>query len=104
MRRLRILVYAVEEALEAAAWYEKERPGLGEEFHSTLDAALDLLEEEIIPLSVMPGVAGSKGIKRLILKRFPYDIVVKESPHEIIVLAIAHQSRNPGYWRSRLQS
>jgi len=32
MRRLRIHAEAADEAAEAAAWYEKERPGLGEDF------------------------------------------------------------------------
>ena len=42
--------------------------------------------------------------KKLTLKRFPFNIVVKESPEEIIVVAVAHQSRRPGYWRSRLRA
>lgn len=104
MRRVRILEQAAEEAIEAAAWYEQERPGLGIEFAHAVSAAIDLLEDEILPLTNMPGAAGARGIKRLVLKRFPYDIVVWELPEEIIVLAIAHQSRRPGYWRSRLRT
>jgi hypothetical protein len=46
---------------------------------------------------------GAAGVKRLLLKRFPYDIVVRELPEEIIVVAVAHQSRRPGYWQDRLQ-
>lgn len=68
MRRLRIHAAAAEEAAEAAAWYEKERPGLGAEFEHAADAALDLLEQEIIPLTSVPGVAGARGVKRLMLK------------------------------------
>ena len=49
MRALRIHEAASDEAAEAAAWYEKERPGLGAEFEHAVDAALDLLEEEIVP-------------------------------------------------------
>lgn len=103
MRRVRILWQAAEEAIEAAAWYEKERAGLGLEFSQAIDAAFDLLEEEIIPLTDMPGVAGSRGAKRLVLKRFPYNVVVREFPEEIVVVAVAHHSRRPGYWRKRLR-
>lgn len=102
MRRVRILQQAAEEAVEAAAWYEQERVGLGEDFSQAIDTAFDLLEEEIIPLTRMPGVGGARGAKRLVLKRFPYDVVVRESPEEIIVVAVAHHSRRPGYWRERL--
>ena len=101
MRRVWILEEAAEEAVEAAAWYEQERPGLGIEFDHAVNAALDLLEDEIIPLTNLPGTAGDRGAKRLVLRRFPYDIVVQESSLEIIVVAIAHHSRRPGYWRNR---
>ncbi|MEN8260611.1 MAG: hypothetical protein ABFS02_08505 [Pseudomonadota bacterium] len=104
MRRVRILEKAAEEAIEAAAWYEEERPGLGIEFAHAVNSAIDLLEEEIVPLSNMPGAAGARGAKRLILKRFPYDIVVREFSDEIFVVAVAHQSRRPGYWRNRLRT
>ena len=103
MRALRIHAAAAEEATEAAAWYEKERPGLGTEFAHAIDAALDLLEQEIIPLTSVPGVAGARGVKRLLLRRFPYAVIVRERDTEIFVIAFAHQARRPGYWRDRLR-
>ena len=86
MRRIRILEKAAEEAVEAAAWYEQERPGLGIEFAYAVNAALDLLEDEIVPPPNMPGTAGTKGAKRLVLRRFPYDIVVREPPRKLSLL------------------
>lgn len=101
MRRVRILEEAAEEAIEAAAWYEQERTGLGVEFDQALNAALDLLEDDILPLTNIPDSTGARGAKRLALKRFPYDMVVREGIEEIVIVAIAHQSRRPGYWRRR---
>jgi toxin ParE1/3/4 len=102
MRIVRILAAAADEAVEAAAWYESERYGLGVEFERAIDAALDLLEEDIVPLTPAVGAAARKlGAKRLTLRRFPYDIVVRESGDEIIVIAFAHHARRPGYWRKR---
>ena len=69
MRALRIHEAATDEAAEAAAWYEIERPGFGTEFEHAVDAALDLLEEDIVPLMSMPGAAGRRGVKRLITDR-----------------------------------
>ena len=103
MRALRIHEAAADEAAEATAWYERERPGLSAEFEHAIDVALDLLEEEIVPLVAMPGMAGQRGIKRLILRRFPYSVVVIERNTEIIVIAFAHHARRPGYWRERLR-
>ena len=102
MRKVRILQEAVEEAIEAANWYDREREGLGKEFADAIDVAIDLIEEDILPLSPMPGKSGAKGVKRLILKRFPYNIVVTESDIETVVIAVAHHSRLPGYWRKRI--
>ncbi len=104
MSALRIHEAATDEAAEAAAWYEKERPGLGAEFEHAVDAALDLLEEDIVPLASMPGAAGKRGVKRLILRRFPYSVIVLERDAEILVIAFAHHARRPGYWRDRLRA
>ena len=103
MRTVRILEEAAEEAAGAAAWYEMERPGLGIDFINALEAAFDLIEEEILPLLPMTGEAGIKGAKRIILRRFPYDIVAIDRSHEIIIIAVAHHSRKPGYWRDRIK-
>lgn len=102
MRTVRIHEAASQEAIEAAAWYERERPGLGSEFDLAVQAALDLLEEDILPVTPLPGAAGARGAKRLMLKRFPYDVVITERGNEIFVIAFAHQARRPGYWRDRL--
>jgi len=101
MRKVRILQEAAEEAIAAADWYDKEREGLGKEFASAVEIAIDLIEEDTLPLSPMPGKSGTIGARRLILKRFPYDIVVIEGELETVVIAIAHHSRKPGYWRER---
>ncbi len=101
MRVLRIHAAAAEEAAEAAAWYEKKRPGLGTDFEHAIDAALDLLEQDIVPLISAPGVAGTRGVKRLLLRRFPYAVVVRDRGSQIVVIAFAHHARRPGYWRDR---
>jgi toxin ParE1/3/4 len=99
MRRVRLLRAAAEEALAAAAWYEEQRPGLGTEFRDAIEAALDLIGEESFPLLPVTGQARERGAVRLILKRFPYDLVVLRRPGEAIVIAVAHHARRPGYWR-----
>jgi hypothetical protein len=101
VRSYRVHEEAAAEAIEAAAWYERHRLGLGAEFDAALQAALDLLEEGIVSLSPMPSNAGSRGVKRLILHTFPYDVVVIERDTGCIVLAFAHHARQPGYWQDR---
>ena len=40
-------------------------------------------------------------MRRRLLRRFPYVIVYVELVTEIRILALAHASREPGYWRER---
>lgn len=103
-RNVRILVAAAEEAAAAKFWYEVERPGLGTKFEDALNSSLDLLEQELAPLAAWPGSAGQRGIKHLMLRRFPFSLVVHETANEFVVIAIAHQSKQPGYWLSRLST
>jgi toxin ParE1/3/4 len=100
MRRIRILEEAAEEALEAAAWYESQRRGLGQTFSRVVEDALDLLQDEIVPLMRVPSF-GDERTKRLTLRRFPYDIVLTSEHDTIVVVAFAHHSRRPFYWRDR---
>ena len=101
MRRVRILEEASDEAVAAADWYDRERPGLGIEFEQALDAALDFLEDDLAPLVPVPGTSGAQGAKQLLLRRFPYSIVIRESGDEYLIVAVAHQHRRPGYWKDR---
>jgi hypothetical protein len=93
---------AFEEASEAAAWYEKECEGLGYDFFEAIEAAFDIIEDKVLPLAPMPDKICLDGVSRLILKRFPFDVVVLERQTETIIIAVAHQARKPGYWRDRI--
>ncbi|MGB1111314.1 MAG: hypothetical protein ACPG4N_13215, partial [Gammaproteobacteria bacterium] len=72
-------------------------------FAEAVDTAIDLIEESAVPLAPLSEALASKGVKRLILKRFPYDIVVIEHEDEATVIAVAHQARKPGYWNERVR-
>ncbi len=39
--------------------------------------------------------------RRMPLRRFPYSVIYQLKADEIRVIALAHQSRRPGYWRGR---
>lgn len=43
---------------------------------------------------------GSK-LRRYALHRYPYSIIYRASPSEILIVAYAHFRRQPGYWRQR---
>jgi plasmid stabilization system protein ParE len=47
------------------------------------------------------GVLWRKEKRRLILKRFPYSLIYTVVGEPIRILAVAHSSRRPDYWRDR---
>jgi hypothetical protein len=101
VRTVRILEEASQEAIEVAAWYEHEQAGLGAEFFAAVDAAIDVIEENLLPLSPLPKEAGDTGARRMILEPFPYETVAIEMPEKTLVIAVSHHSRKPGYWLGR---
>ena len=104
MRRVRVDAEAARELEEAAAWYDTESPGTGGRLLDAFENALKLLLEDPLPLVKVPGEAGALGAQRLLLHRFPFDIVVVEDADALVVVAVAHQSRRPGYWVQRLST
>ena len=104
MRRIRVDSQAAQELEEAAAWYDTESPGAGGRLLDAFENALTLLREDPLPLVRVPGEAGALGARRLLLHRFPFDIVVVEEGDALVVIAVAHQSRRPGYWMERLRT
>lgn len=104
MKPVKIGKEAAEEFEEAAAWYEGEQEGLGERFIVAFEHALQIVAEKNPPLTPVDGTAGLKGARKLILHKFPFSLIVHELPESIVVVALAHHSRKPGYWRSRKAS
>ena len=41
-------------------------------------------------------------LRRMLLHRFPLSIIYFEEPDAIVIVSIAHHSRRPGYWQTRI--
>jgi plasmid stabilization system protein ParE len=39
--------------------------------------------------------------RRVLVVRYPYQVVYRLEENEIVVVAIAHLKRRPGYWKHR---
>jgi toxin ParE1/3/4 len=87
---------AEEEFVEEAAYYEERVAGLGDSFISELEVATTLLEDH-------PGIGAEleSPFRYLPIRRFPHSLIYIIETSRIWVLAVAHQSRRPGYWRER---
>ena len=95
---------ALQEAIDAKRWYAREGgAALGEDFMDRVDALLDRLRDGTAILSATRHVPRALGVKRVRFARFPYSLFVALEPHDtVLVLAVAHHRRRPGYWLPRL--
>ena len=83
---------AAEEMQTTAAYYAARAPGLGEAFLDEIEQGLRRIQE--FP-RLWPVYEGA--YRRYLLQRFPYGLIYRIDPEEILILAVAHLHRHPGY-------
>jgi toxin ParE1/3/4 len=49
-----------------------------------------------------PPVSDLPGVQRWRIKQFPFSLLYINRPNYIWVVAVAHGSRKPGYWKDRI--
>ena len=81
-----------------AARYEAEVPGLGVQFGDEVECVLELLLD-----SPDLGALVIGDIRHFVLRRYPYSLIYARTAGLVYVLAVAHSSRKPGYWTTRLE-
>lgn len=91
---LSVSASALQDLEEAAAYYDREKPGLGDDLADAFEAAAHRIRErpEI-------GSAFWIGERKLVMRRFPYSVIYRVEGEAVFVLAFAHHRRKPGYWR-----
>jgi toxin ParE1/3/4 len=102
VKRLRVDPAAQDELRAAIAWYQKQRLGLGAEFHQEVKRLLELFRRQPEMGSLVPRLRQPLVVRRFLLRRFPFFIVYRETGDAIEILAFANTNRKPGYWKSRL--
>jgi len=80
----------------AFEWYENERPGLGVEFLAELRATYFRLADGPLKYQELRG-----GIRRALLRRFPYVVYFAIEADIVVVVAVLHASRDPAEWQRR---
>jgi toxin ParE1/3/4 len=97
-RSVRIAGPAAEEFTEAVRWYEARRPHLGAELYDAVNATIEGIERQ--PEIGATAYEGPKS-RRVSVARFPYHVVYRLEEDAIVILAIAHMKRRPGFWKHR---
>ena len=93
----RFLPPAEEEMTEASLFYEATTSGLGTGF-------LDEIQRVVNVLCEHPelGQSVDRGLRRILLQRFPFSIIYSVELDAVLIVAIAHQRRRPDYWKERI--
>ena len=84
--------------LEAAKYYESQATDLGIDFLSEVERAVNSIAELSMTWPVIEGE-----LRRRLVRRFPFGILYRIEPEEIVIVAVAHLRRKPGYWRERIK-
>jgi plasmid stabilization system protein ParE len=100
-RRIRTEPEASAELAEAALWYEGHRPGLGAEFLGAVDATTEFIARFPEAGVRVPNIPKDLPVRRAAVRRVPFHVVYVDFPEVVRVLAVAHDRRSPGYWRTR---
>jgi len=87
------------EYLEAVAYYEDRQSGLGARFTLDIESTVQRIAEAPNRWRKIDGE-----IRRCLTHTFPYGVLYSVEADHVLVLAIMHHSREPGYWRSRTSS
>lgn len=96
MTPMRLLPEAEEELRDAARFYEAEQQALGRALIQEVRRACRFIAEHPTAARIERGEVRVRTIAR-----FPYRIYYRARADEILVIAIGHRRRRPGFWRSR---
>lgn len=97
--KLKIHRLAVAEIDHEVDYYESKQTGLGTALEDDVEAALDLILR--FPEIGVPWKLSSNR-RVFVLVRFPFTLPYLLRDEDVVVLALAHTSRRPGYWFRRI--
>lgn len=88
---------ALAEYADAALYYEERTVGLGADFTVEVESAIQSVLNTPDRWRCI-----EEDIRRFLVRRFPYGILYTIEQDYVLILALMHLSREPGYWRHRV--
>jgi toxin ParE1/3/4 len=88
---------ALAEYEEAARHYAASQAGLELRFISAVEHAIHLILDAPDKWGIF-----EEDIRRCLTCIFPYAILYTVEPDHVLIVAVMHSHREPGYWRKRL--
>jgi plasmid stabilization system protein ParE len=81
--------------------YESESPGLGDRLWQDIQTAADLISGHPAIGELIRRTRGL--VRRVPLRHFPFFLIYRQRNDHLQIVALAHTSRRPNYWRARLK-
>jgi plasmid stabilization system protein ParE len=97
--RLIIRNEAESDITDAAVWYQNQQVGLGEEFVSEIQTAVQSASTN--PRQY-PRLRRKPEVRRALVGRFPYRIFFVVRPEAIVVFRVLHSARHDREWKKSL--
>lgn len=97
--RIEFLEPAESEFYEAIAYYNIQKPGLGNEFAQEVEATIKRIIEH---QEAWTTVSFSTRTRRCLTQRFPYAIVYQIRENCLLIAAVMHLRRRPQTWQERV--
>jgi plasmid stabilization system protein ParE len=94
----RFLPAAEAELLEVVAYYSKAGDGLGIRLANEVERTVRLAAA-----NPAGGKPSTKGTRRRLVRGFPFSVVYRESDGELLIVALMHHRKMPGYWIGRIE-
>ena len=97
MTATRFLEEAAEELQVAAGFYDAQASGLGKDFVLEIQRLFErIADNPHIGSQIRPR------IRRRALRRFPFYVLYTIEEDGVLIVAVAHHRRAPGYWQNRV--
>lgn len=87
---------ALNEYAEAVQYYSEQRVEIAQAFINAIEETVHRIKE-----SPTLYVAIDEDVRRCMTRRFPYGVLYTIEQDYILIVAVMHCSREPGYWKSR---
>jgi hypothetical protein len=86
------------EFIEAIAYYETARQGLGTEFSREVYSTINRIAERSLAWALI-----SETTRRCLTRRFPYGVIYEIIDDDLLIIAVTQLNREPGYWKRRVR-
>lgn len=81
---------------ESFDWYAERNAEAAVGFAAALDEVIARIRDDSSRFATV-----GAGYRYCALKQYPFRVVFREESERVVIVAVAHAKRHPGYWKSR---